>query len=267
MSGELPVSAVVVTFDEGHLLGPCLDSIRFCDEVLVVDLGSTDDSVAVAERFGATVLAHRRVPVADEILYEMTGRIRNDWMLTTDPDERVSPELADELVRSFPALAQEAAIISVPCQFYFRDRPLRGTVWGGVLERRLLVHRQRARLKPHVHQDVDPLDGYRAVSIPFTGGNLLHHLWMTGYRQWLDKHRRYAELEGPVRYARGERFSLRRMASTVPNSFYYSFVTRGGYRDGAVGFFLSLFWAWYNAKTLWSLRRGPSCGGLPKSAG
>lgn len=255
MARELPVSAVVVTLNEGHLLGPCLESIQFCDEIIVVDIGSTDDSVAVAERHGARVVRHPRVPVADEILYKMADQIRNEWLVTTDPDERISPQLAAQLVREFATLSVNAGTVAVPCQFYFRDRPLRGTVWGGIVERRLFVHTKRARVAPHVHQDITATGDHLDVSVSYDGGNVLHHLWMTGYAQWIEKHHRYARLEGPVRYARGERFSARRLVTTLPNAFYYSFVTRRGYRDGLVGLLLSVFWAWYNAIALWSLRR------------
>ncbi|HEY2074117.1 MAG TPA: glycosyltransferase, partial [Gaiellaceae bacterium] len=75
--------------NEGHLLGPCLDSIAFCDEIIVVDLESNDDTVAVAEAHGARVVRHPLVPIAEAARVTVAPQARHDWLLVVDPDEEV----------------------------------------------------------------------------------------------------------------------------------------------------------------------------------
>ena len=90
------LSSITITGDEAVNIADCLDSLSFCDERVVVDGGSSDDTVAIAEKHGATVYHH---PWTDHgtqknvALSHATG----DWVLLLDADERVSPELAAEI--------------------------------------------------------------------------------------------------------------------------------------------------------------------------
>ena len=145
-------------------------------------------------------------------------------------------------------------MVSVPTQNYFRGRRLRGTVWGGVRERRLLIHRRRVTLSPEVHADVAVHAPFRAVSWPFTGDNIVHHHWMTDFPDWFAKHRRYATEEARARAERGEKATVASITRATLNAAYFSAVTRRGYRDGLTGLFLSAFWAWYVGRTQWHLR-------------
>jgi glycosyltransferase involved in cell wall biosynthesis len=253
---KLPISAVIATRNEAHLLGPCLDSIRFCSELLVVDLQSTDDSVAVAERRGARVVRSERIPAgAEQLLPELVPTAENDWILLLDPDTPLGEPLEQEVARLFPSLGPEVGLVSVPVRFYFGKRPLQGTVWGGIRERRLLMHRDRVRMSTDLGADIELKDGVVALSVPFTGENLAHHYWMRSYGDWLEKHSRYAREEAADRRRRGERFAVMRTFRLMLDAFYFSFVTKRGYRDRGVGLLLSMFWAWYVGRTQWELRK------------
>lgn len=98
-TGRLPVSVIVPVLNESRNLGACLESIRWADEVFVVDSHSEDDTADIAGRYGATVVqfeydggwpkkknwAIRNLPA------------RNEWLLVLDADERVPPPLRDEI--------------------------------------------------------------------------------------------------------------------------------------------------------------------------
>lgn len=252
---KLPVSAIIATRNEAGLLGPCLDSIRFCDEVIVVDLQSEDDSAEVAEGRGAKVIRSERIPSgAEQLLPELVPTAAHSWILMLDPDSPLSPELEREVAELFPSLGPDVGLVSVPVRYYFGNRPLEGTVWGGIRERRLLVHRDRVLLNTDLGADIVLRDGIRAFSVAFTGTNLSHHYWMRTYGEWLEKHRRYAREEAKDRRRRGERFQPWRTSRLVVEAFYFSFVTKRGYRDRMVGLLLSGFWAWYVGRTQWELR-------------
>jgi glycosyltransferase involved in cell wall biosynthesis len=136
---KLPISAIVVGLNEGQLLRCCLPALTACDEILYFDLGSTDDSIAVARRFGATVIEHPRVACCEEIHASHAHRTKNEWVLITDPDEVISPELMTELASVFATgrLHPGIGAVMAPWIFYFGQRALRGTPWGG-LNRRVL---------------------------------------------------------------------------------------------------------------------------------
>ena len=251
---KLPISALVVSFNEADVLARCLASIQFCDEIIVYDLGSSDNSVDIAKDAGVIVRKHKRVPHAELIYAEGLSELKHDWVLLTDPDEEVDAELQKELFEKFDKLPAEVAAVRVPMQYYFKSHALKGTIWGGVSNHRLLVNRERVYFRPLVNTPVVIKEGFEMQKQPYNKG-LVHHYWMRSYHEFFAKHWRYLTKEGKARYERGERSSYLGILRSPWRSFYESFVTLKGYRDGLLGFFLSLFWAWYNTSALIRLKR------------
>jgi glycosyltransferase involved in cell wall biosynthesis len=240
---RLPLSAIVGSRNEGSLLRRCLPSIAFCDEVIVVDIASTDDTAAVATEHGATVVRHAYVPIAEWARVTVAPRARHDLLLVVDPDEEVPPALADELAHLLPELPPDVAAVDAPRQYYFRGRPLRGTVWGGPNRRRLLVRRSAVELTPAIWGGMRLNDGFRVLQLPFTGETAIVHRWAGGYRELAGRHRRYLRLERRDRADAGEITGLRAALAMPWRSFRESFVAKRGYLDGLRGLALSLFWA------------------------
>lgn len=240
---SLPLSAIVTSRNEGHLLGRCLDAIAFCDELIVVDVESDDDTVAVAEAHGARVVRHSYVPIAEAARVTVAPEARHDWILVVDPDETVPPSLADEVAMLLPGLRPDIAAVDAPRQYYFAGRALRGTVWGGANTRRLLVRKRAVTLTPAIWGGMTVHEGYRVLELPFTPETAIVHRWADGYRQLADRHRRYLRLEPVDRAAAGEVTGYRAVVTTPWRAFRQSFVEKRGYLDGATGLALSLFWA------------------------
>lgn len=255
------MTAMVSSHNEARLLERCLPTIApHCDELLVIDIASDDDTAAVAERHGARVLRHAWVPIAERARLELVDEARHDWLLFLDPDEAFSPVLARQLAELLPTLGPEAGVVDCPWQFYFKGRPLRGTIWGGISRKRTLARRGAAELRPTVHSGTRPLPGRTAVEVDYTGDNAIAHYWAPGWRALVAKHWRYLHLEGPDRRAQGLVTGYRDILRTPGPAFRESYVRRRGYLDGLTGLLLSLLWAVYQtgAKValLRELRRG-----------
>jgi len=251
---NLPLSALVVSYNEADILARCLASIQFCDEIVVYDLGSSDNSVEVAKAAGAKVRKHKRVAHAEILYIEELPKLKHDWVLLTDPDEQVSPELRKELLKKFNKLAPGVAAVRAPMQYYFKSHALKGTIWGGMRFHRFLIHRHRTFFRPLVNTPVSIKEGFEAEVWPYDEG-IMRHYWVRGYRDFFSKHRRYITQEGKAGYERGERTSYRGIIRSPWQSFYRCLITEKGYRDGTIGLFLSLFWAWYNTSVLIKLKR------------
>jgi glycosyltransferase involved in cell wall biosynthesis len=254
---KLPISAIVVGLNEGKLLRSCLPPLTACDEILYFDLGSTDDSIAVARSFGATVIEHPRVACCEEIHASHAHRTKNEWVLITDPDEVISPELMAELASVFATgrLHPGVGAVMAPWIFYFGQRALRGTPWGGLNRRVLLAHHQRFVFTPQVHVGRTLKAGFEYLHLEPTGGKVIHHYWMQGYRQLIAKHRRYLKKEGAARYAQGQRTGARRLLLAPWRAFRQAYLEHAGYRDGLLGLGLSVFWTWYQTAAEFALRR------------
>jgi glycosyltransferase involved in cell wall biosynthesis len=252
---SVPVSAIVSSRNEGHLLGRCLDAIAFCDEIVVVDLESDDDTAAVAEAHGARVVRHPLVPIAEAARVTVAPQARHDWILVVDPDEEVPPALAAEVAALLPSLADDVAAVDAPRQYYFAGRRLQGTIWGGPNWRRLLVRRSAVTLTPEIWGGMRVHDGYRVLRMPFTDETAIAHRWATGYRELIARHRRYLELEPVERAAAGEITGYGAVLTMPWRSFRESYIEARGYRDGATGLGLSLFWAVFRTSAEFALLR------------
>jgi glycosyltransferase involved in cell wall biosynthesis len=255
-AGSLPISALVSSRNEGHALGRCLDAIGFCAEVIVIDIESDDDTAAVAQAHGARVIRHPYVPIAEWARVTVAPQARYDWLFVVDPDEEVPPALASEVAELLPGISDDVAAVDAPRQYYFAGRPLAGTVWGGPNKRRLLVRRTAVELTSTIWGGMRIHDGYRILTLPFRSETAIVHHWANGYRELMRRHLRYLRLEVADRAAAGEVTGYRAVARTPWRSFRESFVTKEGYRDGARGLALSLFWtAFRTAAEIGLLRR------------
>lgn len=255
----LPVTAIVASHDEGAMLARCLDALTFCDELIVIDIDSTDSTAATAERHGARVLHHEYVPIAEWARADLAGEAKHDWLLVVDPDEEVPAPLVAELTALFPTLGDDVAAVDAPRQYYFGQRALAGTVWGGQSYRRLLVRRSRVELTPTIWGGMRIKDGFRIVNLEFTPETAIVHRWVSGYRQLFRRHARYLGIESTDRLAAGEQTGMRAVLSMPWRAFSESYVAKKGYRDGSRGLALSIFWACFRTSSemalLYRLRR------------
>ncbi|TAM32983.1 MAG: glycosyltransferase family 2 protein, partial [Burkholderiaceae bacterium] len=141
----LPLTLAVITRNEAGSIARCLDSVPFAAEKLVVDSGSDDDTVAIAQAHGARVVHQDWLGFGAQRNFATT-QCAHDWILVLDADEYLSPELAVELQRRLPQLiAGDAPAAYLRRRTIYMGRPMR---WyrpsvGEKLAR--LYHRGRAR--------------------------------------------------------------------------------------------------------------------------
>jgi hypothetical protein len=239
-----PVTAIITSCNEAHLLPHALAGIAFCDEVIVVEVGTTDaETAAVADQFGARFVKHAPVRIAEAARVTIAPQARNDLLLVTDPDEEVPEPLGRQIVELVQSLPADVAAVDAPLQYYFGGKRLRGTVWGGPNRRRLLVRRSAVELTPTIWGGMRLHDGYRVLALPYSEETAIVHHWATGWRDLIAKHRRYLAQEPADRAAAGHVTGLRELARTPWRSFHESFIGKQGYRDSFTGLGLSIFYA------------------------
>ena len=207
----LPITLAVITRNEAACIARCLDSVPFAAEKLVVDSGSDDDTVAIAQAHGARVLHQDWLGFGAQRNFA-SSQCSHDWILVLDADEYLSPELAAELQQRLPALMAGAA----PAAYLRRStiymgRPMR---WyrpavGEKLAR--LYHRGRARWSDaRVHESLRFDSAAPTLRAPFNHVNnpALPHkqLKVLRYaelkcRDWLDRRKPVRMWQAPFVYA------------------------------------------------------------------
>jgi len=134
------LSAIIITRNEADNIGACLEGVAFCDERIVVDSGSDDDTVRIARAAGATVVTHAWAGFGAQKNFALS-QARGEWVLSIDADERVSAPLAAEIlstIGSARANGYEVARLST-----FLGRPMRHSGWFPDYVLRLFVVKRR----------------------------------------------------------------------------------------------------------------------------
>lgn len=274
-AGSVPVSVVVLTLNEEPNIGRCLASVAWADQVVVVDAGSVDQTVAVAKSMGAEVVEQPWLGFSAQREYALRmPQLRHDWVYFVDADEWVSPQLAAEIcVR----LAEPGcAGFSYRLRLVFMGTWIRHCGWYSgswvvrLMDRRYskwdgsLVGERACVAGPVRRLDHDIVDEDRK-----------------GLAAWLHKHVRYAQLERERRgTAVGPRERLRALSQggssrpmvrsllkelvypAVPAKpaalFLYMYVARLGFLDGLAGLRFCCYHAWFEM-TVAALGAEPAC--------
>lgn len=255
---KLPITAIVAGYNEAGYLTDCLQSIAFCEHIYYYDLGSTDNSMEMARKAGATkLIPYHKVPCIEALHAVECSKAPTDWILFMDPDEVVAPPLSDDLVAWFGANSHssEMASCDVPIQFYFAGKALHGTPWGGIKWRKLLAHKHRFEFSDILHGGREIKHGFTGSYIPYRKTNILHHYWTKDWQSLKQKHDRYLRKEGEARFSLGERMHFLTLLKEPFRSFYEAYIKTRGVKNGILGLRLSLFWSWYQTRASLALYR------------
>ncbi len=243
-----PISAIIAFHNERELLEGCLAQLDFCDEVIALDMASTDGSREVAERHGARVFDRPLEPTADPARVWATRHCRHKWILIVDPDEHYPEELAEALIAAMREHPR-AGGFRLPIRFYFKRKALPGTVWGGDHHTKLvLIHRDRGRLLPFCNRIIEVDPPHEVIGLPNTQAKHIRHYWSDSYRDLLRKHvTRYPRCDAERLIAEGRRFTWRKWAAAPLSALKQCLIDRDGWRMGPRGWAISAIFALYHS--------------------
>lgn len=253
---KIKISAIVVGRNEASKLKACLDSLNWCDEILYADLDSSDQSVEIAKGANCLIFNYKIFgPGCEYTQADLIHKVVNDWVLLLDPDEELSPELADDIIGLLPTLDEDVLVgsVALPWEFYFGKHRLKGTTWGYNNYKEVLINKNRFEIKPIAHYGRQLVSGFKKHTILRNGNNVLRHYWMDNIKNFVSKHHRYLKDEGADKYKLGIRISFFKILLHLPYQFYFSYIKMKGFRDGGIGLFLSLFWTYYIVRSYLSL--------------
>ena len=253
---KLPISAIVVSLNEGELLKNCLKSISFCQEIIVVDLGSSDQSLQIAEKYADRIFNINRIDIVEKIRKWSIGKTKFDWVLLTDPDERYNKSLVEDLKNIFFTIPNNVGIVNLPIQYFVFNYFLKGTIWGGTEKyRQALINKKKVEISENVHHGFKLNEGNNSLKIHRSTNNYILHKWLTNINLFLQKHKRYIANEGKAKYSQNKVYSFKLRLIESLRGFKRSFIYHNGYKDHLIGFALSCFWSWYIYKSWGSLKK------------
>lgn len=225
------ISVCVVCRNEADRLGPCLESVAWADEVIVMDLSSTDGSAALAESLGARVVRRDPVPIVEWVRNEVAALAAGEWILALDPDERVTPGLAGELRRL--ASRQDLDALVIPRMNFDLGYP--PTNPRERYEPQLRMYRKSAVRWPEVPNALPDVPEERRFRIPPEDELVLVHDRSRNIPEILERSLRYAPLQAQSMIDRGQLFTVRAMLTALGSRFWRQLFLGRAWRDGVPG--------------------------------
>jgi glycosyltransferase involved in cell wall biosynthesis len=244
------LSVIVITRNESARLRACLESVAFADEIVVVDSGSTDDTVAIALAMGARVSQTSDWPGFGPQKNRALELATGAWVLSIDADERVTPQLKEEIKAAIQAPGFDAYTINRRSSYcgqymahsgWYPDRLLRLFRRGGGRFSDALVH--------------------EALEVSGRAGQLEGELLHESYGDLetvLDKLNRYSTAGAQALHRKGVRGSLGKALGHGLWAFLRTYVFKRGFLDGRLGLALAVSNAegtYYRYLKLWLLQR------------
>ncbi len=222
------LSAVLITYNTAEQLAPCLASLGFANEILIVDSGSSDATLEIARSFGAHTL-HRTWSGFGAQKRFAVEQARFDWVLCIDADERVPAELARDIQAELAAPQRYA--YEMPRSNFFMGRYLRhGEGYPDWSLR--LFHRGHAQWSDDAVHEKVTCDS----TVGRIGGKsgLLHHSAPT-LTAYLEKQNRYTTLQAQALFAAGQKVGAARIVISPVMRFLKFYILRAGFLDGVPG--------------------------------
>lgn len=231
------ITGTIISFNEERRIAEAIASLSFCDEVIVVDSGSSDHTRDIAAACGARVVT-REWPGYSLQKNFAAGQAANDWIFSIDADERVSIELADEIAQWKKAPA-DASAMSMPRRAFYLGRWIKHSGWYPDRKIRLYDRRRAQWTGDFVHEGM-AVDG----RVHRFRGDLLHF----PYRDWSDhveRVDRYTRLAANAALSGGRRSNPLTLAVGPLLAFVKAFVVQGGFMDGWRGLAIAYMAARY----------------------
>jgi len=244
------LSVTVITRDEAADIQAALESVAWADERIVIDSGSTDDTVAIARRHADRVEVRGWPGYVAQKNYA-ASIASHDWILSIDADERVTPELGSE-IRALMAGSPPHAAYRVPRVTWHLGRWIRTTDWYPDTQLRVYDRRSAEFTGRYVHESVTSRG-----SVGVLKGELQHFAYrdIADHLETID---RYTTFAARQMHEDGRRAGLLQLTGHPWLAFVRNYFVRGGFRDGTAGFLISTLNAYYvflKFAKLWELQR------------
>jgi len=226
---RLPLSGVVIAKNEGDRIGRCAASLAaICSEVIVLDSGSSDDTVAVATAAGARVEQQPWLGFAAQ-KNAVIARASQPWVLLLDADEWLDAHALPALHALFASGEVERADVwRLPRRTHFLGTPLEHGGWGREQVERLF-RRDLRYLPAAVHEKLG-LSGRRIARVDVR----IEHDTARSHDEYAAKLQRYAQLWAQQRHGAGKRVGAWSAPLHAAAYWLKNYILRGGFRDGAM---------------------------------
>jgi glycosyltransferase involved in cell wall biosynthesis len=238
---KVPISVVVITKNEEHNIADCLESVSWANEIVIVDDNSADRTVELAKIYTDKIFS-RKMDIEGRHRNYAYSMASNNWVLSLDADERVAPELAEELRRIFANPIKDI-VFAIPIKTYIGKRWIQHGGWYPASKVRLLDKRTVRYEEKGVHPRIiyHGSCGHLKGDIIHYSYRNFHEFFQTLNNQTTAEARKWFEEKRRVGFLKAYRKFLSRFLR-------YYFIEQG-FRDGLIGFMAAWGGGFYQIMT------------------
>jgi glycosyltransferase involved in cell wall biosynthesis len=231
------ISVFIITFNEEKIIGKCLEKLSSFDEIIVVDSGSTDNTVAICESFGAKVIYRKFDNFGLQKQFAL-NQTKNDWVLSLDADEVLSDVLITEI--SNLDFSSDYIAYTIPRTHVFLNKVF---IYGAESKRPILrlLHKSFGGFTPNIVHETIEIQGK-------TGHlkNEMLHYTVFDISTAIQKQIKYALLSGELLNEKNKKSSLFKLVIKFPFDFIRYYFFQRNFMNGYAGFTWSMFSAFCN---------------------
>ena len=230
------IGVLILTYNEELNIGDCIESASFADEIVVIDSGSTDQTVDIAQKLGVKVIIH---PMTEGFAAQRNFAVTQteaEWVMFLDADERIVPELV--LAINMATAKNEHFVYMMPRRNIVFGQWLRYGNWYPDYVLRLYP-RVAGCWRGLVHEVLE-------TSLPKKklGGYLIHYTY-SDWNQYFNKVNNYTMLMAKKMNSAGKKANMVDITLRPLWAFFQVYLLRGGWLDGRLGFIMAVFHAYY----------------------
>ncbi len=229
----MTIGCAVITYNEEHIIEKTLKSVAFCDEIVVVDSGSSDNTLSIAKKYGSRLYYKDWEGYGKQKNFAIS-KLSTDWILSIDADEIVTQELAYEIQSTIKKTMQDAFLVNI--QLVFMGKPLK---FGGTYpDYHLRLFKNGMRFEEdNVHEKIKQ-KGKKLKN------KILHYSY-DNLSDYMDKFNKYTSLIAAGHRSNGKRVSVFFPFFRMSYEFFKRFFLQLAFLDGYRGSIYALLSSFY----------------------
>jgi glycosyltransferase involved in cell wall biosynthesis len=224
------ISVTVITKNEEKNISECLKSVDWADEIIVVDSESNDKTVELAKQFTDKIFIRKWEGYVLQKKFALS-LARNEWVLSLDADERITPELKDEILKLSPG---EYSGFKIRRKNFLMDKEITSCGWEKDYQLRLF-RKDKTNLNERLVHEKFITEGKIG-----TLKNAMLHYTFSSFDEYLSKINYYTSLKAQELFGKKNRVNGWTIFSHTVSAFFAFFIIRRGFKDGVYGLIISL---------------------------
>ena len=234
---RLKVSAVIITFNEERNIEETLSKLCWCNEIVIVDSYSTDNTVDICRQYGCKIFSRHFDGYGAQKQFAVS-KASNDWIICIDADEVLSDELVEEIKKVTDDTAY--AGFSIPMNLVFLNKEFKYGKESGRCFLRMFNRQKGGFTSDKVHEGIQ-IDG------PVKKMNhFIRHYSYHSVDQYLEKMNRYTSYSAAMAFKKGSNKSIGAVLFSIPLNFAKYYLLDRNFLNGAKGFYWSMLSSFYH---------------------